>query len=455
MEQEVEREIDIKDAFFYLAYRWRSIVIAAVIGLVLVAGYKYLTLDAMPSEAISEGKEIYERKVEVYKLNRDNYEAQAAMYETQLRQLQAYMEDSILIKIDPMKECYASAELYVEIPVEELQLIPESADTDITDYVLGSYENYINNSIDLSEIAKEYHVKENFMRELISAEIMYTSNQVSIKVVAPTGKLAQTVLDEAISQAKTQSGKIARDIKPHTIKVLNQTSGVRVDIDLLDTIRDLNSQISRLQGDLATTMTNAEKLEEPEQQVFVTPTSVSKRSLVKFGLIGFVAGAFLLVVVYACIYLFSGMLATPLELKDMYGYYLLGAFAPKYKKQGVIDRFLYRLAGVEKREDVVICDRIAQNIVALTESGQTVLLTGTIEDEILKQTADMLKDKVGGISLTVSRCFGEDVAAVGMIKSADAVILVEMSKKSKFVRVQELIETVQNMKKPVLGYIMY
>jgi len=451
MEQEVEREIYIKDAFFYLAYRWRSIVIAAVIGLVLVAGYKYLALDITPADAISEEKEIYERKVKVYKLNRDNYEAQAAMYETQLKQLQAYMEDSILIKIDPMEECYASAELYIEVPVEELQLIPESADTDITDYVLGAYENYINNSIDLSEIAKEHHVKENFIRELISAEMMDTSNQVSIKVIAPTDELAQTVLDEVISQVKTESGKIAKDIKPHTIKVLNQTSGVRADIDLLDTIQDLNSQISRMQGDLVTVMKNAENLAEPEQQ----STSVSKKSLVKFGLIGFVAGAFLLVVVYACIYLFSGMLATPIELKDMYRYYLLGAFAPKYKKRGVIDCLLYQLAGVEKREDAVICDRIAQNIISLTERGQTVLLIGTVEDEVLKQTADMLKDKVGGINLTVSRCFGEDAAAVGMIKSADAVILVEMSKKSKFARVQELIEAVQNMKKPVLGYIMY
>ena len=36
--QEIEREIDIKDAVFYLLYHWRSILVGAFIGLILLAG---------------------------------------------------------------------------------------------------------------------------------------------------------------------------------------------------------------------------------------------------------------------------------------------------------------------------------------------------------------------------------------------------------------------------------
>ena len=60
MNQEIEREIDIKDAFFYLLYHWRSILLAAIVGLIVLAGFKVATFEAAPADAVSDEQEAYE-----------------------------------------------------------------------------------------------------------------------------------------------------------------------------------------------------------------------------------------------------------------------------------------------------------------------------------------------------------------------------------------------------------
>lgn len=456
MNQEIEREIDIKDAIFYLLYHWRSFLVAGLLGLLLLAGFKYLSFDATPVSEVSEEQEAYDREVKVYELNKENYDAQAELYQKQLIDLQAYLKDSVLMQIDPMQEHYASAELYIEVPVEEMEKIPESADMDITDQVLGAYDNFIAKGIDLTDIADKHNVKESYLKELIFVDANYTANMINVEVIAPDKELALEVYNEVIRQAKAQTARITEDIRVHEVAVINEITGVRADSDLMDQIKGVNNQINSLQSSLTGVMTNIENLEEPEElEQTAVATHVSKKDLVKFGLIGLILGVFVLAAIYACIYLFSGVLATESELKDVFGCFLLGAFAPKKEKKFFIDRLLYQMAGVEKRPDDVISERIAENINSLAQKGQTVLLTGTVSDEILNDTLAILKDKVADINLVVSGSFEEDAKAIGMVADADAVILVECRRVSKFAQVQKLFETVTNMKKTILGYIMF
>ena len=74
---------------------------------------------------------------------------------------------------------------------------------------------------------------------------------------------------------------------------------------------------------------------------------------------------------------------------------------------------------------------------------------------MLADTLSILKDKVPNVNLTVSGCFTEDASAIGMIMQADSVIVVESRRVSKFAQVQKLLETIANMDKPLMGYIMY
>lgn len=456
--QEIEREIDLKDAFFYLLYHWRSILVGALIGVVLLAGYKYISFEPQTESGVSEEQKSYERELKVYKLTKDSYETQAASYEKQLKQLQDYIETSPRMKIDPMQEKYASAQLYVEIPVEDLAKIPESANMDITDQVLGAYSNFISKGIDLSDIAEENGVKESRILELVSSWSDYSSNMINIDVIAPDEKMAKEILSEVLRQVEMQEDTIAADVRNHKLTVINRTSGVRCDNDLRGENDDLYSQVDSLQSSMNSVMTDIENLEEPEKQDFSVNggvTVISKKTLLKFGLIGLVLGAFAMCGIYACAYLFAGVLATEDELKDIYGCFLLGAFAPIHKKQTAIDRLLYRMAGVEKRTDDVIAERIAQNISSLSKKGQTILLTGTVTDELLNKTLDTLKDKVQDVKLVASGCFVEDASAIGMIREADQMIVVEKRRCSKFEQVQKLLETASTMDKPVMGYIMY
>ena len=90
MNQEIERRFYIKDGIFYLAYRWRSILLAAIIGLLLMVGLKYVFYEPMDDVSAKELQEDYERELEVYNIGKDSYKSQIDSYKNQLEQYQRY-----------------------------------------------------------------------------------------------------------------------------------------------------------------------------------------------------------------------------------------------------------------------------------------------------------------------------------------------------------------------------
>ena len=63
--EDYEQEIDLKDLLFVLLYRWRILLLAAVIGAALLGGYK--GVKGNPVETDLPQTESYQEEVENYK----------------------------------------------------------------------------------------------------------------------------------------------------------------------------------------------------------------------------------------------------------------------------------------------------------------------------------------------------------------------------------------------------
>ena len=117
--EDYEQEIDLKDLLFVLLYRWRILLLAAVIGAALLGGYKAVKGNA---------KQTDQPQTESYQEELDNYEGEKLVIETSIENLENsmdeqnhYLAEAPLMQINPYKDCL----LYTSAVRFRLLLTPE------------------------------------------------------------------------------------------------------------------------------------------------------------------------------------------------------------------------------------------------------------------------------------------------------------------------------------------
>lgn len=193
----------------------------------------------------------------------------------------------------------------------------------------------------------------------------------------------------------------------------------------------------------------AEGEEPPEEPKTMSP--------VKYAVIGFVAGIFVMVFLYGMAYVLSDRLRGERELGERYGYLLLGAFPRSGKRRllGVIDRMLVRAEGVsEGIETDEVYRIVATNIVNLAGDCRNVLVTGTVDADRLEEFTEVVASQVEGVELVMGTNMNMTASTLEALAACDAVILVEEKNRSLRAKIQKEQESIAALNKPVVGYVL-
>ena len=173
--------------------------------------------------------------------------------------------------------------------------------------------------------------------------------------------------------------------------------------------------------------------------------------------LGVFVGVFLAAGFYGIRYLLSDVVRTDRELKDRFGFQLLGAFAGPARK-GVlsfVDRLLERMEGIGvKPSDAVVCQCIAANITNLAKDKKNLMLTGTVSAKELDVIAENVAPDLKDIQLQVMDNMNSNPETIKQLTRCDGVILVEKRNASKYAEIQMEQELIRALEIPVVGYIM-
>ncbi len=116
--------------------------------------------------------------------------------------------------------------------------------------------------------------------------------------------------------------------------------------------------------------------------------------------------------------------------------------------------WLDKLDGRERVSDESVVDIISTNILGMLDKGESVFLTGMVEELRLSGLAEEIQQRISELKLG----FGTDIlnSAVTLqnLQQYDKVILVELRRQANLREIEKEIEIVRNMKKDVLGYII-
>lgn len=427
--REYEQEIDLKDWFFDIVYHWRSILIAALIGAVLLGAYQFASIE-MTHRAGKQTKEDKQFEIDLQdyqdsvRLARSNIRT----YTQQMAEKNRYMDESVYMSLDSQNEWMAIRNYFIRMDSETLTAQSQGLSEDMADYVATAYASSLKSGLDADEMVALLGTSENdYIDELVSIEPDPLTNSFTLTVIGESREIVEKQMDYFADRLETVCGPQAQQVGAHTLVLVSQDVYSRTDSDLSAKQDEINTDLTKIQEKLKQARETLNELEEKEEPK--APGNHIKR----FAAIGFLAGAFLLAVIYAVKYVLDGKLHTPGEIAEKYEIPVFGAFArSRARRPGkgldkLFEKWEFGHSGVD---DAAILNGIA----ALLEgrySGKRVLLTGTLPQSALDGLMARLKPVLGAVDVETQANFLTNREAVSAAGKADAIVLVEERYASK------------------------
>ncbi len=434
-----EKEIDLRDLFFHLCYRWRSILIAALVGAILLGAFQFVRVTLVHKE----GKQTKEEKQ--YEIDLQNYQDSVRNTKNGIRtnnklikEKNDYLDESIYMQLDSQNVWTASKRFYIKMDQSVLDALPESAQEDPADYVASVYTSTLKSKLDAGEMEALLGTsRREYIDELVSIGADNASNTITIYVVGADEETVTRQMDYFVNRLETVSQPMAQEVGAHTLSLVNENIVSATDNNLSTKQEEINKQILDWQEALKEQRETLNDLEEEEEP------KAPGMHLVRFSVIGFLLGTILLAGIYTVKYVLGGQLHGGRELTERYNLPVYGDYAKsRARRPGKgLDKLFEKW---EFKHALTDAEAVTGGVAALLGerfAGKKVLLTGTVSDQKLAEFAGSLQKKLGNAcQIKASGDLPVNATAIAAAKDADAVILVEEKYASRLADVERAAE---------------
>ena len=132
-----DQEIDLKDLMFAVLYKWRPVVIAAVVIGILLGGFKAFSTYKSQNDptVIAEKEADYQKNLEIYEKNKSTGEREIDNLLNDITEQQTYLEKSVRMNMSPYDVWEAKIDLFVKT---DYVIMPDMVyqNVDYTDTIL-------------------------------------------------------------------------------------------------------------------------------------------------------------------------------------------------------------------------------------------------------------------------------------------------------------------------------
>ena len=313
MDNEMEFEIDLRDMLYRVLMQWRVILRGAVIIGLLLFGYKLVTglIANLDPEALQKAENKYQIEMNDWEATGEQLNTKIENLKETSKQQQVYNEKSALMRIDPLNKWIGSFVLYIDA---KYQIDPNLSfqNTDPTMRILMAYSGYLNSGelygsiLDHTEIVDEVR----FLTEILTQKVSTDSSTITVTCLGKSEEDVKEILDMVKSGLYAKYVDYQEALGSHSIEILTESIYSTIDLTLDETqkanllkISDYANQI----GELNLKEEEWEKSPKPKQK-FGTVYVI--KQAVKFGIIGCVAGVFVMAGYFAMAYVFSRSMKT-------------------------------------------------------------------------------------------------------------------------------------------------
>lgn len=441
-----ERMIYIKDLIFAALYRWRSVLIVALVLALVLGGWKGVSgLNGLQSG--TEAASLEQAQI-LYEAEKTAAEKKVASARQNIENQRSYLENSVLMQIDPYS-CYeAVLSMYVET---DYQILPGMSyqNPDKTASAVYAYQSVAQSSQTLNALAQALGSQSQYVSELLIATIPEeTDGTLEVRIATPDEQTAWQLLEVLQAQLEGAYDQVAQAVTEHTVRSMELSVTETVNLTLADAQKKELNRVSELMTSMQEAQAKLAGLKAPAVQT-VSRSSVVKKAVI-FAVLGAVAGAFLTVCVIWVAHITSGKIYSAQTLLDRTGVKTLCCVSSG-KKKCPLDRFLRRLEG-RTEADMQTQAQLLETDIRYRAKEASVLVTGSGS----KESRQALVQALGKSGLQVRDCGSilTDPAALQALSECGAVVLVERCGASRYDSVNKQQEMIEDYNKQLLGCVL-
>lgn len=448
-----EAELDLKDLFFHVLYRWRSCLVAALIGALLLGSFQYFKLESIHREGkLTDEEKQYEVDLLSYENNLKNARKNYSNYEKLIKEQEEYENNSVWMKLDPGNVWIAERTYQVTLDQDYLMSLPTINASDPADNVLAVYEASVLSDVSSDRMQELFGTSQkHYLSELITVKADKEVNTFSISIEAASMEQANNAIQYFDDRIQNYCKEKANLTGSHTLTQISGDIFATTDEKLNQKQKEVSDKIASYEDNLKENKILLNELEDEN----AAPKEPGKH-VIRFAVIGALLGGLLLVAIYFVQYFSSGCLNTEKDLSECYDILVYGNFyRTRARRPGKgIDKFIERWekgkgCPSEETEYENICALLVENTIS-----DEILLTGTIKAEELLIMIEKIKEAGLDKKLLYQADFVHNTTAINATKEAKEIIWVEKKHESSLKEIERVAEVFCINEANVIGCIL-
>lgn len=344
-------EADLIDLLLKLCRQWKPVLVCAIVLACLLGIYSYI------NSGKSRNVEISIEDIELTKDEQQRVDGAVELAE-EIAGTKKYLDESIVMNIDPYRKDKVTLLYSIDDATKSTkQKIVDSYLTFLTSG--GAVEKLQNMNRELEKI------DENYLSELISAWqksdssyqiVVNATSAETLFYIEVTGKdeeMAAEIADGMQEIVSLYNDTVKKNAGEHTLTLLSKVQGVKIDSSLATQQHDKNYQLS---ADISSLKNLTDSFSEEQKLVYEDRITSDKEKaekenvtggvIGKWVVLGFIGGAFIYCVIFACFYMLRDTVKRMEELKRYYNFPVYGGIILKKGTKGTGED----LAGKQKDE---------------------------------------------------------------------------------------------------------
>lgn len=420
----------VKDMVFAALYRWKIIILMAVIFALLLGAFQYVrSYDAKFEETEKT------RQIQIADL-----EKRLDSVQRRIESQRAYIKDSPLINMDPYPVYKGKLDLTVVL--EGITVEEDVQSINKTGTILRAYQNTLLTSAAADDLAQILDVDVKYLMEALRFSVSDGSGVLSLAVFHNDPDAAQKA-QEAIQTWLTDAKDDVESVTyPHSVHILPHSVIAVNHEDALDAQKNATSALAEF-------VSEEESVERQLESLKLEGQTNSIKDVLVFAIIGAILGGVLTVVIVAVAHIFRAKVYSARTLQDATDVPVLCCL-PGEKKTDKLTAWFRKL---EQRSATLDGTAVAVATVRLQYTDlQEVLLLGQCPEAIRTAVGQAFQKE--GIRAVFADGDIQSVSALTLLREYENVILIETCGKSRYDRVQAQKELLHRQSRQLIGCIL-
>lgn len=460
-----EREIDIKDIFWEIAYAWRFILVVVIIMVILCGTYGFWKVTRQKQlQNTEESVSIENIKAALTEEELDEIE-QLFYYDALLEKQETYYENSVLMNLDPYEKQIVALEYCIDTRYEINW--EDSIQPDIMPKLISAYREYFDQAAYIEEVNSQ--LSQPMETKYLSELVVFDADDSGVFTLLITGIDAEQAneiadaVEEAVESCKTRQEEL---IGTHELVALERNEECIVDDELLkkqmeylQSIDTIKKNRLTLFSDLSPQQTSVYSGTVADMDNALVDGTVSIKSYL---LLGIMLGILISCLWISCNFIYGRFLHSVKEIQELYAVRCLGSIGYERKQKKLlpfVDRWfdIWRKNHNFSIEEQVEQCKVRVKMLCKQEAVDKLVVITSLslhekERASLFELLNQLEDS--GVSSRLYENVLENMESIEKISDMDHVLILEQIGNTQYKTLEEEIAVCMYYNIHLLGVLM-